>query len=52
MTSNEQLDIEELIEGFRQHMGTQAQDIAVLKATIKKLNSKIAKLESNSDKVE
>lgn len=52
MTISEQLDIEELIEGFRQHMGTQAQDIAVLKATIKKLTGKIKELESSSDKVE
>lgn len=52
MNNNEQLDIEELIEGFRQHMGSQAQDIAILKATIKKLTAKIQELESNSDKVE
>jgi cell division protein FtsB len=52
MNSNEQLDIEELIEGFRQYMGSQAQEIAILKATIKKLSAKIKDLESNSDKVE
>jgi len=50
MKENEQLDVQELIDSFREYMGSQAQDIAILKATIKKLSTKIAGLES--DKVE
>lgn len=52
MSQNEQLDVQELVDSFREYMGSQAQDIAVLKATIKKLTKKIAELESGSDKVE
>jgi hypothetical protein len=52
MKENEQLEIQELVDSFREYMGSQAQDIAILKATIKKLTAKIQQLESNSDKVE
>jgi hypothetical protein len=50
MEKDEQLDVQELVDSFREYMGSQAQDIAVLKATIKKLSAKIKELES--DKVE
>jgi hypothetical protein len=48
MANDEQLDIKELIESYRDYMGTQAQEIVVLKATVLKLNKKLAE----TDKVE
>jgi hypothetical protein len=52
MENNEQLDIQELITGFKDYMGTQAQEIVVLRATIAKLSKELQELKSNSDKVE
>ena len=43
---SEELDIQELIAAYKDYMGTQAQEIVVLKATIEKLKAK------TSDKVE
>jgi hypothetical protein len=48
MAQDEQLSIEELIESYRNYMGTQAQEIVVLKATILKLSKKLSEI----DKVE
>jgi hypothetical protein len=52
MAQDEQLSIEELIQSYREYMGTQAQEIVVLKATILKLNKKIEALSEESDKVQ
>lgn len=52
MAQDEQLSIEELIQSYREYMGTQAQEIVVLKATVLKLNKKIEALSEESDKVQ
>jgi hypothetical protein len=52
MAQDEQLSIEELIESYRDYMGTQAQEIVVLKATILKLSKTIEALSAETDKVE
>ena len=52
MAQDEQLSIEELIQSYREYMGTQAQEIVVLKATILKLNKKIESLSEETDKVQ
>jgi hypothetical protein len=52
MAQDEQLNIEELIESYKDYMGTQAQEIVVLKATILKLNKKIKALSAETDKVQ
>jgi hypothetical protein len=49
---DEQLDIKELIESYKDYMGTQAQEIVVLKATILKLSKKIKTLSAETDKVQ
>jgi hypothetical protein len=52
MAQDEQLNIEELIASYKDYMGTQAQEIVVLKATILKLNKKIEDLSAETDKVQ
>lgn len=52
MEQDEQLDIKELIESYRDYMGTQAQEIVVLKATVLKLSKKITALSAENDKVQ
>lgn len=52
MAQDEQLSIEELIQSYREYMGTQAQEIVVLKATVLKLNKKIEALSLEGDEVQ
>ena len=49
---DEQLDIKELIESYKDYLGTQAQEIVVLKAIILKLSIKIDPLSTETDKVQ
>lgn len=48
--SNE-LEIQDLIVEYKDYMGTQAQEIVVLKATVAKLLKEIEALKTKTDKV-
>ena len=41
MENNDELDIQELIENYKEHLGAQASEIVVLKTVIKRLQKQL-----------
>lgn len=47
MSEEKQLDIQEILKGFREIVGTQAQEIVILKATVAFLQQETSKVEQS-----
>ena len=50
MENNDELNIQELIENYKEHLGAQASEIVVLKTVINRLQKELTELKSSDKK--